>query len=205
MADFLALKGPSDTVERRWPAPVGSDDSAASVAVTASNVTASDYELQGDGVVFTLSGGTAGVTGSLIVTVTTSQGRVLTETLYIPVASPNASAVTANDIVAFALRKVTGGDDPEADQAEDARERLADMLEQWRMSGADVGAPRPLELTSVIYCPEGFISAIKNNLAVQVADRYGVELSPVTVQNARAGLALIKYNNLPDERPAVFY
>lgn len=205
MADFLTAKGPSEVVQRRWPAPVDSDDGAASVAVVASGVTAT-ATLEGDEVVLAISGGTAAATGSIAVTVTTSQGRTLIETLYIPVVAPGAAADTAQEIINFALRKVAGvGEDPSAEQADDALERLSDMLEQWRIGGADVGAPRPLTTATVIYCPQGFMSAIKNNLIVQLADLYDAQLSPVTVQNARAGLSLIKQANLPDTRETVFY
>lgn len=206
MADFLALKGPNETVQRRWLAPVDSDDGAALVAASASGVTLSDYELQGNEVVMTIAAGTAATTGAITVTVTTSQGRVLVETLYIPVAAPGSTAATARNIAAFALRKITGiGEAPDAAQEADALERLSDMLEAWRMGGADVGVTRPLDANSVIYCPEGFIGPIKANLLVHVANLYDTPLTPLDVAHARSGLALIKQANLPALRPSVFY
>lgn len=206
MSDFLAAKGPSEVVQRRWTAPVDSDDGAQSVVATATGVTKDSVALEGDDVVLTLSAGSAAVTGSIAVTVTTSRGRTLIETLYIPIVAPGSTATTVRDIVYFALRKVVGiGEDPDADEAEDARERLQDMLELWRASGADVGATRPLDLNTVVYCPESFLSAIKNNLILQLADLYGSDISPVVARNASAGLAHIKQTNLADARKDVYF
>lgn len=204
MTAFLAAKGPDETVQRRWSVPVDSNDGAASITATGSDVTV-EASLEGDEAVFALSGGTAGTTATIAVSVTTSQGRVLVETLYLPVVSPDSSAATVADVIAFALRKVTGsGETPNAEQAADALERLTDMLEVWRMSGADVGATRPLLSSSVLYCPESYLSAIKNNLIMQVADLYTAEISPVVVQNARIGLAHIKARNLPRVEPSFY-
>ena len=122
MTAFLTAKGPSETVQRRWAVPVDSDDGASSLSASASGVTLDDYALEGDEAVFTLSGGTAAATGTVSVTVTTSQGRELVEKLYIPIVSPDSSAATVQDVVSFALRKVAGiGETPDADQSADAQ------------------------------------------------------------------------------------
>lgn len=202
MADYLAAIGPAETVERRWAAPVV-DDGAQSVAVSASGITAT-AELDGDEVVFTLSAGTLG-TAHIDVTVTTSAGSILVERLYIPVVA-NTSGVTVQDIVAFALRKVTGsGETPDADQAADALERLADMLEEWRVTGADVGALRPLTLSTTIYSPHSHISAIKHNLIVRLSDLYGSDITPSVANAAVRGLQLVKAGNLSADRTGSEY
>lgn len=206
MSQFLAAKGPGETVQRRWAAPIDSDDGALSVATTPSGVTVGSASLEGDEVVLTLSGGSAAATGSIAVTVTTSRGRTLVETLYVPIVAPGSTAETVRDIVGFALRKVIGlGEEADADQAEDARERLQDMLELWRASGADVGATRELTLSTVIYCPESFLSAIKNNLILEVSDLYNREVPPLVLRSASMGLAHIRQANLSDKRQDRYY
>lgn len=194
MADYLAAIGPAETVERRWAAPVAEGDSAQSVVLSAVGVTAT-AELDGSDVVLTISTGTLG-TAHIDVTVTTSAGSILVERLYIPVVA-NTSGVTVQDVVSFALRKVTGsGETPDADQAADALERLADMLEEWRVTGADVGAPRPLALSTTIYSPRSHISAIKHNLIVRLSDLYGSEITPSVATAAVRGLQLVKMASL---------
>lgn len=195
MADYLAAIGPAETVERTWSAPVAEWDSAQSVAVSAAGVTAT-AELDGNDVVLTLSAGTIG-TAYVDVTVTTSGGAVLVDRLYIPVIA-TASGETVQDIVTFALRKMIGsGETPDADQANDALERLTDMLEEWRVTGADIGAPHPLTLSTVIYSPFSHISAIKNNLIVRLSDLYGADIiTPAVAAAAVRGLQLVKNANL---------
>jgi hypothetical protein len=206
MAAFLAVKAPSEVVERRWTVPVGFGDSPESVAVSATSVTIDESGIECGEVVLTLSGGSAGETGSIIVTVTTSYGNTLVETLYIPVADSDSIAATARDIVAYALRRITGiAEEPTAEQAADGLERLSDMLEEWRATGADVGATRPLTLNSVIYCPESYLSAIKNNLILCIADVYGLDVSPYVLRQAQNGLSHIKMANLPADRAQASY
>lgn len=206
MSDFLAAKGPADVVERRWTVPVNADDSPLAASLSASGVTVDSNSFECNELVLILSAGTAAQTGTITVEITTSRGETLTETLYIPICSPASTATTVRDIVNFALRKVTGlGEDAGAEQAEDARERLQDMLEMWRNTGADIGAPRPLTLSTVIYCPESYLSAVKNNLILQIADIYNLEVTPMVVRNASAGLAHIKQRNLPDTRTAEYF
>lgn len=198
MADYLAAKGPDETVERLWPAPVEASDGAATVNVVASGVTVTAELNDDDDVVLTISGGTAGQTAYIDVTVTSNAGFILADRLYLPILATTAG-VTAQDIVSFALRKVTGlGETPDADQAADGLEKLSDMLEEWRVTGADVGAPHPLTLATVIYSPASHISAIKNNLIVRLSDQYGPELiTPGVATAAVRGLQLIKTSKRP--------
>lgn len=195
MADYLAAIGPAETVERIWSAPVDVSDSAQSVVVSASGITAT-AELDGNDVVLTLSAGTIG-TAYVNMTVTTSGGLIFVERLYVPVLAV-ASGTTVQDIVTFALRKMIGsGETPDADQANDALERLSDMLEEWRVSGVDIGAPHPLTLSTVIYSPFSHISAIKNNLIVRLSDLYGADIiTPAVATAAVRGLQLVKNANL---------
>lgn len=207
MATYLAGKGAAEVVQRRWLVPVDSDDGPSGVSLSASGVTVDDNAFEGDELVLTLSAGSAGTTGTITATVTTSRGRTLVETIYIPVIAPGAAADTANEIISFALRKVTGiADTPDAEQARDALERLSDMIEEWRAAGADIGATRPLSTSTVIYAPQSYMSAIKNNLILRLIDIYpNYEPSPLLMRQAMAGLAAIKQANLSDARKDAYY
>ena len=145
-------------------------------------------------------------TGAITATITTSNGKTLVETLYIPIAVSTSAAATVQDICSFALRKVFGaGETPDAVNTSDAMERLGDMLEEWRMSGADVGAPRTLAASTVIYCPHSFMTAIKNNLILRVADLYDLNVNAMVARLATSGLAHIKQKNLPETRSGPDY
>jgi hypothetical protein len=206
MAHSLAPKAPTETVERRWTVPVDADDAPLSVVASASGVTVAASSFEGDELVLTISGGTAAATGAITATVTTSQGRVLVETLYIPVIVSTALGQTARDIILFALRKVSGlGEEPDADEADDALERLNDMLARWRVEGADCGVSYPLALSTVVYAPDAWLSAIKHNLILEVADIYAYDPGAVVVRNARTGLQAIKQANVTDTATAVYY
>lgn len=207
MAAFLAAKGPTEVVERRWSVPVDADDGAESVSLSASGVTVDANELQGDELVLTLSAGVAAATGSIVATVTTSQGRTLVETLYIPiVASAAQIANTARSYCSFAMRKIVGmGNDPEATELDDALERLNAMLAKWREGGADIGAAFPITASTVIYCPDWAVDALRFNLRVACHDAFGAEITGYDMEQARRGLQLVKHNNLPADRAADYY
>ena len=205
MAVSLEAKAATEVVERRWLVPVDDNDGASAVATSASGITVDSAALEGDEVVLVLSAGTAGTTASITVTVTTSQSRTLVETLYIPVIVTTAG-VTVESIVEFALRKVFGnGEDPDADASADAVERLQDMLEHWRVTGADIGAPYPLTTATVLRCPHGDIMAVKNSLAVEVADLYGRPITPGLALNARRGLQAIKQRNVGEPEAVEYF
>lgn len=207
MADFLAAKVPTEVVRREWAIPVDSDDGPESVALSASGVTVDGSDFEGNTLVLTLSAGTAAATGSITVTVTTSQGRTLVETLYIPViASTAITADTARDYVDFALRKIVGiGESAEADELAHALECLNGLIARWRAGGADIGSAYPLEASTVIYCPEWAVSALRYNLLVECFNLFGAEPTALEYDMARRGLQLIKHKNLPDVRPVEFY
>lgn len=200
MAQHLEAKGAGETVQRRYTLA-----GVKSVSLSASGVTAS-AKVEGDDVVFTLSAGIAGTTGTITATMTNDDAETLVEVFYIPIVAPNATGMTVRDVCEFALRKVYGKDEtPEASAMSDAVERLNDMLRAWSWTGADVGAAFPLVEASVIYCRPEFQSAIKANLILEIADLYDLPISIKTAQNAMRGMQLIKTANLPDDRPGPDY
>lgn len=206
MAQHITAKGATEVVTYRWPVPLADGDSAASVAQTAAGVTVDSAVIEGGEVVLVLSGGTAGATGSVALTVTTDLGDTLTETLYVPIVADAATGMTARNVCEFALRKVYGKDEtPEASALTDALERLNDMLRGWAVTGADVGATFPLEAATVIYCKPEYQGAIKHNLIVQLADLYDLPITPGIANNAVRGLQLVKADNLPAVRTGAEY
>lgn len=207
MAQNWAAKAPTEIVERRWTVPVDDDDGLASFARSPTGVTIDAYEVQGNDAVLTLSAGVADVTATVVLTATTSRGRVLVETFYLPIlATANDFAYTGQDIASFALRKVIGnGATADATELADALERLSDMLARWKGQGADLGVVLPVLGATVLYVSDTFATAIKNNLILELADLYGFEPSPRVVDNARRGLQQIKSTLLPKEREAVVY
>jgi hypothetical protein len=205
MADFLVAKVATEVVTRRWPVP--GDDVAASVATSASGVTVDSATLDDAEVVLTLSAGTAGQTATVTVTVTTEQGQTLIETLYIPIVASTAQiADTARDYINFALRKIVGlGVEPSADELADALERVNAIVARWRKGGADIGAAFPIEASTVIYCPDWAVSALRYNLLVECASLYGAEPSPFEYEQARRGLQTIKQNNVPAVKEVEYF
>jgi hypothetical protein len=192
-------------VRYSWVPPLAGNDSVAAATVTKTSGTAlvQSYEALGDSVVIVVSGGTAGETVVLAAEAFTSEGEVLTETIYLPIISSDAAGETARDICEFALRKLYGaGVTPAAKSMEHALECLEDMLAEWRISGADIGSVSPLSEGAVIYCPRDYMRAVKNNLIVAVADLFGLEIGEMVYERARRGLQHIKQRNLEDRDPA---
>lgn len=206
MAYSLSAKAPTEVVERRWTVPVDDNDSPLSVVLAASGVTVDSNSFEADELVLVLSSGTNGTTATITATVTTAQGRVLVETLYIPiVVSTVAIGDTARNICTFALRKVVGaGMTPTAAEMDDALERLNLMLAGWQMEGADVGTFLPLTANSVVACPDYMVEGIKYNMILQIAGRYEYSLSDTEVLHARRGLQRIKQSLLPSEAVVYF-
>lgn len=206
MAYNLEPKAAAEVITYRWTVPVADGDNPATVATSASGLTVDSATLEGSELVLTVSAGTAGSTGRVVATFTTDKGDTLEETFYVPVIATAATGMTVRDAIAFALRKVFGlGEETPADAAEDALERLSDMLQLWREVGADVGAAFPLEVSSTIYCKPSCQGAIKANLAVEVADLYGREITPALAVAAVRGLQHVKSDRLPDVRTGAEY
>lgn len=207
MADFLKAKAASEVVRREWVVPVDDDDAPSSVAISASGITVDSSAFEGNTLVLTLSGGTAAATATVTPTVTTDKSRTLIETLYVPVIdSPAQIADTARSYIQFALRKITGiGETPDADELDDALERLNAMVARWRAGGADIGAPFPLTANSVIYCPDWAVTGLRYGLMMECADLYSYQPTPMEYELARRGVQMIKHKNLPDKREVEFY
>lgn len=199
-------KAPSDIVERVWTPKEGEAVSSRTLAVSVGSATLTS-EIQGDSLVVTVTGGVNGVTQVVAASAVLGNGETITATIYIPVTvSANALAQTGQDIARFALRKITGNDsDPEATEVDDALERLTDMLAAWSGQGADLGIPLPITTATVFYCSDAHISAIKNNLVLQVADLYDFEPSAIVAMNAQRGLQQIKTALLSKERGTEVY
>jgi hypothetical protein len=206
MAIHWGAKPPTAVYTYTWEPDLAHGDAIATATVSASGAVIDSYSIDGDVVSFVISGGTAGQTGIITASVTTSFGETLPETIYVPIIGTGSTTATVRDIVAFALRKVTGiAEEPDAEQAADALERLSDMLARWRTIGADVGAPSPLTLNTVVYCPDQYIGAINSNLIIELADLYPFEPTAYVVRNAAKGLIAIKWAQLPETRTGVFY
>jgi hypothetical protein len=208
MAQTWPAKAATEVVQRRWTVPVDDDDGLSSFARSASGVTIDSYSTEGNDAVMVLSAGVADVTATVTLTATTSRGRVLVETFYLPVlATANDFAYTGADLVGFALRKVGGiGVTVDAAEASDALERLSDMFARWKGEGADLGVVLPVLNATILYVSDGFASAIKNNLILEIADLYSYEPSPRVIETARRGMQHIKAALLSKERePLVYY
>jgi hypothetical protein len=208
MALTWTAKAPAEVVERRWTVPVPSGDSLASYTLSPTGITIDSDEADGADVVVTLSAGTDGATAIITATALTTGGLTLVETIYLPItAKTNAFSATAQDVVAFALRKVVGiGETPEAAELDDGLEHLNDMLAEWAGIGADVGVPLPMVSTDTFYTSDAYLSAIKNNLKMRVLDTYGEPIPPMLAFSARAGLQQIRQAKLPSDREgADFY
>lgn len=202
MSQHWQAKAPTEVVERRWSVPVDSDDGLASFARSASGVTIDSYSVEGDDAVLILSAGTDGATATVTLTATTSRGRTLVETFYLPVfATPNEFTYTARNVCEFALRKVAGnGVSPDATELTDALERLSDMLAAWKGQGADIGVKLPCVAGDTLYISDEFASAVKNNLILEIADLYDYTPSARVVMNAQRGLQLVKSKLLSTKR-----
>lgn len=206
MAIFWSAKAPDAGLSLAWAPNLASGDSLSGFTHSATGVVVEAAELADDLVGFVISGGTAGHTGVIEVTATTTYGETLTETIYLPIVAPGSAAQSVRDIVSFALRKVNGvGEAPSDEQAADAIERLQDMLAHWRNTGADVGTPHPLTANSVVYAPDAYLMAIKNNLILEIADLYGFEPSPFVIKNAIQGIITIKNANVPEYRGTEYF
>lgn len=207
MATVLKAKTASEVVKRVWTVPVDEDDAPSSVSLSASGVAVDSNSFEGNDLVLVLSAGTAAATGSIVATVTTEKSRTLIETLYVPVIESAAQvAETAGDIIDFALRKVIGnGETATANESTDALQRLQALIDEMRIGGADIGAVSPLATTTVIYCPDWAVGAIRYNLLLDVYSLYDAQPTGMDVMRAKQGMQLVKHKLLPDEREVEYY
>jgi hypothetical protein len=207
MAVFLASKVAAEIVQRAYDVPVDKDDNAASVSFSSTGVTVTSSEFEDNKLLMTISGGTAGQTAAIVATVTTDEGRVLIETLYLPIiASASQIAQTAREYVGFALRRFIGnGEEATADEMFDGLERLSALVAEWRATGADIGAAFPIETDTVIYCPDWAVSALRYNLLVDCSNLYEATVTQSEYMMAMRGKALVKNMNVLDERVAEYF
>lgn len=208
MAYFFESKAAGEAKTYTFTPDLPDNDDVESFSTVATGVAvAVSEEVDGNNIQYRLSGGSAGQTGSLVVTVTTTGGDTLEYTVYVPiVASPAQIADTARAYINFALRKVTGiGETPDADELDDALERLNALIARWRAGGADIGAAFPITASTVIYCPDWAVSALRYNMILEVADLYGAEVRPGDYERAMRGLQLVKHKNLTADRVSEFF
>lgn len=208
MAVNLSPKPASSIHVYSWKPDLSEGDGISSFSLTPTTVTVDASQQIDNEVQFYVSGGVAGNVYAIAATVNTNNGEVLHETLYLPVYGPgNTFSQTADNVIDYALRPIVGiGGTRTTGETNDALEWLNGMIASWATQGADVGLALPLTTSSVMYCNDAHLLAIKNNLRVLVAEQYGRQVSPTTAILAARGLQQIKAANLPDERaPAEFY
>lgn len=211
MAITWSSKTPDAVMRFTWAPSLVPGDSIAShtLTVTTGDAVVDDSTiLIGEFVEAFISGGTAGTITTFAGEVVTTEGETLTETIYLPIYGPDAIiAATARDVCSFALRKIIGmGETAEADELDDALERLNMMLLAWRRLGADVGCVFPLVAATDLSIPDEYVAAVKFNLRMQCHEHYGEPLSAYDVEQAKRGLQLVKSANLSDDRaPAEYF
>lgn len=189
MALTWTAKPSGATYRYTWSPALADGDSITSYTASVSGATLEASQAEDTDIVFYVAGGTAGTTATFTLSADTADGETLTETIYLPITvSTVALGYTAQDIISFALRKITGdGEDPTAEQADNALEMLNDMLALWQLSGIPTGSIYPLTLASSFQAPDGFVWAVKYGLRLLVHAHYGADISPVDASMAEEG------------------
>lgn len=190
MAVFWQAKAPASVEERVWKIE---DVTSASFTVSTGTATLS-YEITGDGVTVTVTGGAAGVVQVIAATAILSTGETISETIYLPVRSAeNLLGNSVYDVCAFALRKITGvGETADADELDLAVEVLNDMLAEWRIDGLDIGIAAKLTSADDFEVRDEFVSGVKYNLAVRLAEEFDRPLTQTLALSAERGRRLIE-------------
>lgn len=96
--------------------------------------------------------------------------------------------MTVNDLIRRAMRSLGvlhTGENPSAAEAADALDTLNDLLNAWRNEGLDLEVVSDLALTDTLPYPDDHVTAIRYNLAVELAPEYGVQVSQVVAAMAR--------------------
>lgn len=186
MALTIDAKDPQEVRRFRWQPPLAASDTIASYTLVATGATIASSTNEDTAVELFVSGGTAATVATITATAVTDDGETLEETLYLPIIASTVSlAETANDVVTFALRKIAGmGNTPEASELEDGLEQLNMMLAMWRDDGLDAGLPLPLLSSTVLKTRDGFVTAIKWNLALALAENYDRPVTPMLASMA---------------------
>lgn len=201
----FAPKTPEDVKRYTWVPDVQDDDSLATCNTpTTSGVTVDSFEVNGNAVVFYVSGGTAQTTGSIKLLATSNAGENYAETIYIPIlASYDAVqfTTTADDIIDYALRPIVGlSGTRTATETADALEKLNDMVAHWKATGADLPISLPMTTATTLYLPDEHLLALKANLQVTVSEQYGRPVPSLALAIARSGLTTLKNQNLQDHQ-----
>lgn len=193
MALTLTAKPDGAEYTYTYTVPVADGDSVASYTLTETGCTIVSDELNGNDIEFLLSGGVAGVTGTVAVVAVTNFGETLVETLYIPIrSSENTASNTVSDVIAFAVRPLVGyGADADADLQADGLETLNAMISLWRIDGLDIGIPGQLALTDDLVIDDAFLTAVKYNLRVAMSEQFGRPVVAYEAQTAAQSKALV--------------
>lgn len=195
MALSLAPKASAAITRYVWDIAVAEGDAvtSASLSVAGGGIAVDSYEILDASVVFYVSGGTEGLLASIDASAVTREGAEFVETLYIAIrASDDQVGATVRDICAFALRPIVGiGEDANAELFAVALEHLNAMLDEWRIDGMDLGVPAPLSESDSFEVRDEFVSAVKFNLRVRVADEVGYQVPPTTMASAIRGMTLV--------------
>lgn len=202
-----AAKAPGEVIEREWVVPVPEGDSVASYTASVIGATKDSDEISGDTVTIQLSAGANGSTATVTLAAVTTNGLTLAETAYLPIRStPNAFSASVSSVLSFALRPIVGiGNVADADELEDAREGLDDILASWAAQGADLQVKLPTAPSDTLYVPDYAIPAMKAALRVRLCSLYS---KPVDVEDFRAaqrGLQQIKAALVPVHRDGSEY
>lgn len=201
-------KTPDETVSRRWEPDLARDESISSVTANVDSGTVTltaTRETEGgkEGITVLVAGGATGESARVSLDVVTSEGRTLIGVFHIAVrAEAPVLAQTALDVCQFALRKIIGnGETAEADELDDALERLNAMLMLWRIQGMDVGIAKELASTDTLVIPDAYVTAIKWCLREDIHAFYGQPLNAqdaMMVAQAKSAVAssLLRFDDL---------
>lgn len=100
---------------------------------------------------------------------------------------------TVADLIERSLRTLgilAASETPKADQLTDGFLALNDMLDGWAAEGLDVS---PFAATTdEVDLPPGYARALRYNLAVELADDYGVAVPPTVGGNAADSKTILK-------------
>lgn len=117
---------------------------------------------------------------------------------------------TVRDVATFALRKcrvVALHDEPAAHELTDAIGELRDLLALWRIGGIDIASGASFEPSDTLAVTDEQLLAVKYNLTLILAGKYGSQADAVTV--AMADLAkrhvldtLTRFDNMSYEHGA---
>lgn len=191
-------KTPGETVSRRWEPPLDYYEHilTASATVDSGTVTVTvqnEFYRGNPSVEVLISGGAAEETARISVDITTSEDRSLTGVFFIGVVSEAPVLTeTARDVCNFALRKVVGnGETAQAEELDDALERLNAMIAMWRIQSLDIGITKEMEAGDTLAIPDAYITALKFCLRRDLHEFYGVPLSALDVEQAREAQAAV--------------